>query len=137
RPFKKRRFAREHLIRQNRRFCHLPLKGKAEWLNLTGWDYNPSVAVGDTSLCTREAALRVPGNPSSVTFGDTFPSGKADFLGGRRWNTSSVKTFGFATFPSRGRLCRPAFSAFHFPLSAFETLPVRFFATHLGLNMLL
>ena len=28
-------------------------------LNLTGWDYNPSVAVGDTSLCTREAALRV------------------------------------------------------------------------------
>jgi len=29
RPFKKRRFAREHLIRQNLRFCHLPLKGKA------------------------------------------------------------------------------------------------------------
>ena len=28
-------------------------------LNLMGWDYNPSVAVGDTSLCTREAALRV------------------------------------------------------------------------------
>ena len=55
RPFKKRRFAREHLIRQNLRFCHLPLKGKAEWLNLTGWDYNPSVCFADTSLCTREA----------------------------------------------------------------------------------
>jgi len=24
-------------------------------LNLTGWDYNPSVTFGDTSLCTREA----------------------------------------------------------------------------------
>ena len=28
-------------------------------LDLSGLDYNPSVAVGDTSLCTREAALRV------------------------------------------------------------------------------
>ena len=28
---------------------HLPLKGKAEWLNLAGWDYNPSVTFGDTS----------------------------------------------------------------------------------------
>ena len=26
---------------------------------LTGWDYNPSVAVGDTSLCTREAFVTV------------------------------------------------------------------------------
>ena len=28
-------------------------------LNLTGWDYNPSVAVGDTSLCTREAVRSI------------------------------------------------------------------------------
>ena len=58
------------------------------WLDLDGWDYNPSVIcfANATSLYTREAALRVPGNPSSVkTFGfATFPSGKADYLGGRR-----------------------------------------------------
>jgi len=38
-------------------------------LNLTGWDYNPSViSFGNaTSLCTREAALRVACNPSSVS----------------------------------------------------------------------
>ena len=63
----------------------------------------------------------LPGNPSSVFSAtscrkSTFPSGKADYLGGRRRNTSSVKTFGFATFPSRGRLCRPAFSTFSFQL---------------------
>jgi len=45
----------ESLFRHLLRKCHLPLKGKAERLNLAGWDYNPSVAVGDTSLCTREA----------------------------------------------------------------------------------
>ncbi|MBQ4545774.1 MAG: hypothetical protein IJA17_01280, partial [Oscillospiraceae bacterium] len=28
-------------------------------LNLTGWDYNPSVTFGDTSLCTREAFVTV------------------------------------------------------------------------------
>ena len=66
RPFKKRRFAREHLIRQNLRFCHLPLKGKAEWLNLAGWDYNPSVCFADTSLCTREA-FRIPSQPSRTS----------------------------------------------------------------------
>jgi len=55
------------------------------WLDLAGWDYNPSVTFGDTSLCTREAALRVTceslfRQPSA----DTFPSGKADYLGGKR-----------------------------------------------------
>ncbi|MBQ2898425.1 MAG: hypothetical protein IJE28_01605, partial [Oscillospiraceae bacterium] len=45
---------------------------------LTGWDYNPSVAVGDTSLCTREAVR-------PILTGQVF--------------SSSVKTFGFATFP--------------------------------------
>ncbi|MBQ3500101.1 MAG: hypothetical protein IJA70_01560, partial [Oscillospiraceae bacterium] len=58
-----------------------------------GLDYNPSVAVGDTSLYTREAALRVACNPSSVTFGDTFHSGKADYLGGRRRRRSSRGRF--------------------------------------------
>ena len=60
-------------------------------LILTGWDYNPSVAVGDTSLYTREAALRVACNPSSVFSAtscrkSTFPSGKADCLGEMRRN---------------------------------------------------
>ena len=38
-------------------------------LNLAGWDYNPSVISfrNATSLCTREAALRVACNPSSVS----------------------------------------------------------------------
>jgi len=38
------------------------------WLVLVGWDYNPSVIcfANATSLCTREAALRVACNPSSV-----------------------------------------------------------------------
>ena len=77
-------------------------------LDLTGWDYNPSVCFADTSLCTREALPSgLLGNPSSVFSATscrkaTFPSGKADYLGGRRRNTSSVC---FAdTFPSRGRL---------------------------------
>ena len=64
-----------------------------------GLDYNPSVIcfANDTSLCTREAAIRVPGNPSSVFAASgesTFPSGKADCLGGRRMNTSYKKTAG-------------------------------------------
>jgi len=75
------------------------------WLDLDGWDYNPFVISfrNATSLCTREAALRVAWEslfrkPSA----DTFPSGKADSLDGSRRNTSSVC---FAdTFPSRGRL---------------------------------
>ncbi|MBQ2900202.1 MAG: hypothetical protein IJE28_10700, partial [Oscillospiraceae bacterium] len=52
-------------------------------LDLDGWDYNPSVIcfANATSLYTREAALRVACNPSSVFFGkaekSTFPSGKA------------------------------------------------------------
>jgi len=52
-----------------------------------GLDYNPSVIcfANATSLCTREAALRVTWEslfrqPSA----DTFPSGKADCLGGKR-----------------------------------------------------
>ena len=50
------------------------------WLDLDGWDCNPSVCFADTSLCTREAALRVTCNPSSVFAASgesTFPSGKA------------------------------------------------------------
>ena len=54
------------------------------WLDLAGWDCNPSVIcfANATSLCTREAALRVACNPSSVFFGKAEKS----------------------TFPSRGRL---------------------------------
>jgi len=65
-------------------------------------DYNPSVIcfANATSLYTREAALRVACNPSSVTFGDTFLSGKADYLGGRRRRRSSGGRF-FFTFSSK------------------------------------
>jgi len=105
-----------------RRFSFCMCRPAISGCFLTGWDYNPSVTFGDTSLYAREALPSgLPGNPSSVSlrltpfaqpqtadpsvcYADISPnrgvsSGKAVLPGEMRRNTSSVICFANATFP--------------------------------------